>query len=69
VEGGMGIVKIRCPTTGALVSTGIETDYDNFERLPDVTSSMLCPACGATHQWSKNQAWHCESGPRTPEAA
>jgi hypothetical protein len=69
MEGGVGIIKIKCPTTGKLVSTGIETDLENFERLPEVNASMLCPACGQTHQWSKSKAWHCDAGPSGPPDA
>ena len=31
----MGVIMIRCPHTGLAVSTGIETDDETFDALPD----------------------------------
>jgi predicted RNA-binding Zn-ribbon protein involved in translation (DUF1610 family) len=52
----MGVVTITCPSTGQEITTGIETDEETFSCLPDVESHTLCPACGETHSWSKQQA-------------
>lgn len=53
----MGAIMIRCPTTGQLVSVGIDTDKDTFSGLPDVTAApILCPSCGKRHAWSKSDA-------------
>jgi hypothetical protein len=53
----MGVVMIRCPASGRDVSTGIEVDAATFDALPNVSSRMHCPACGAQHDWSKTEAW------------
>jgi len=51
----MGIIMINCPSTGRAVSTEIE--MQNVERLPTVIATMVCPACGGVHEWTKNDAW------------
>jgi len=56
----MGIVMIECPSTGHAVSTGIEMAGD--EQLPTVTATMVCPACGRIHEWTKDKAWLAEGG-------
>jgi hypothetical protein len=58
----MGVVMIKCPTTGRAVSTGIEVDADTFANLPDVSSRLGCSACGTQHSWSKSEAWLAEHG-------
>ena len=52
----MGMVMIMCPSTGQEITTGIETDEETFNCLPDVETRTLCPVCGAVHSWSKQQA-------------
>jgi len=52
----MSAISIQCPQTFSEVSVGLETDYLTFHTLPDVQSTMHCPACGAVHVWSKNSA-------------
>jgi hypothetical protein len=56
----MGIVMIRCPTTGREISTGIETDAASFAAVPDVLAHSPCPWCGLEHAWWKREAWLCE---------
>jgi hypothetical protein len=53
----MSSVMIRCPTTGCAVSTAIETEPDDFRRLPPVVAEMWCPACGQVHAWTTGSAW------------
>lgn len=53
----MGSIMIQCPRTLRDVPVGIDTDKHSFEAMPAVHSTMLCPACGAKHVWSKNWAW------------
>ncbi len=59
-EGIMGIVMIDCPDTGRAVSTGIE--MFSIEPLPMVTATTVCPVCGRTHKWTKDDAWLAEDG-------
>jgi hypothetical protein len=49
------MIMISCPSTGRAVSTEIE--MQNVERLPTVIATIVCPACGGVHQWTKNDAW------------
>jgi hypothetical protein len=48
---------IKCPTTGAPVSTGIEVESETFDQLPSVGARLKCPACGAEHVWTRDDAW------------
>jgi len=53
----MGTVMIRCPKTGRSVSTEIETEVSDFERLPYVEAELHCPHCGQSHTWTRREAW------------
>ncbi len=53
----MSSVMIKCPATGQPVCTGIETDSETFDGLPDVLSRSTCPLCGVDHSWWKREAW------------
>lgn len=56
----MGLVMIKCPSTGQAVSTGIE--MPTIERLPTVIATMVCSACGRVHEWTRADAWLAGSG-------
>jgi hypothetical protein len=51
------MIMIRCPSTGAEVSTGLGVDRYTFETLPEVEAEMRCAVCGQKHRWSRSQAW------------
>jgi hypothetical protein len=53
----MGAVMIRCPRTGGAVSTEIETEPEDFKRLPRVVARLHCPLCGEDHNWIASEAW------------
>ena len=53
----MSMITTRCPRTGREIPTGIETDPDSFEKIPDIPAKVRCPACGDEHEWRKSQAW------------
>jgi hypothetical protein len=59
-EKSVGIIMINCPATGHGVSTGIEVCAT--DQLPIVTATMVCPACGRVHEWTKNEAWLANGG-------
>ena len=50
------LVVIRCPRTGREVPTGVVTDIHDFASLPKGKTELRCPACGATHVWSREDA-------------
>jgi hypothetical protein len=52
----MAALMIVCPETRQEVFNGIETEEASFERLPDVPSRTLCPACGREHVWTPDHA-------------
>ena len=64
----MGIVMIRCPTTGRQIPTGIEIDQSSFNSTPVFFAQTYCPLCRATHRWFAKEAWVQEPGP-SAEAA
>lgn len=47
----MGIVMIRCPTTGRAISTGIKTDALSFNRALVFFAYTRCPICKIDHEW------------------
>jgi hypothetical protein len=53
----MSVITVKCPRTGLAISTGIETDRNSFDQLPDVLSHTHCPLCGLQHRWWKREAW------------
>ena len=59
-EGLMGVLMIKCPSTGRAVSTGIEMSA--VERLPIVIATATCSACGRVHEWTVKDAWLAEGG-------
>jgi predicted RNA-binding Zn-ribbon protein involved in translation (DUF1610 family) len=61
----MAVVMIKCSQTGRDVSTGIETDAETFERLPDLSTQLQCPQCGRMHVWRKAEAFLVDA-PRGP---
>jgi hypothetical protein len=58
----MGVVMITCPTTGRAISSGIESDRQTFDSLPDTLSRSKCPLCGAEHVWWTREAWLAPDG-------
>lgn len=48
---------VECPTTGALVPTGVDCDTEDFMTafIPAATL-RTCPECGDDHDWTKREA-------------
>ncbi len=57
----MGVLMIKCPTTGRDIPTGIEMDQRSFTRTPVFFSRTYCPFCRTDHEWFVKQAWVCEA--------
>lgn len=53
----MAAILIRCPTTNRAVPTGFKADAETFESIDYYQLKFNCPACGAVHTWSKENAW------------
>lgn len=56
----MGLVMIRCPVTGHVISTGLEASELSFNHSPVFFSRTFCPVCRRDHQWFATDAWVCE---------
>jgi hypothetical protein len=52
----MGVLVLRCPTTGREFSTGIFADEDTFKTLPNMVTKAACPHCGQLHRWRASEA-------------
>jgi hypothetical protein len=52
----MGMLVLKCSTTGREFSAGIYIDQDSFERLPDTVTKASCPHCGQLHSWWTREA-------------
>jgi hypothetical protein len=50
----MGVLMLKCPTTGREFSTGIHVEEGCFKRLPDILAYAPCPHCGLRHSgWTR----------------
>ena len=63
----MPVVTIVCPRTGKFVSTGMELEPSEFDRLGPKIFRIRCSACGSEHLWSRGTAWLTET-PKKPAA-
>jgi len=63
----MGILMINCPSTGRVVSTGIE--LSGVDQLPTVIATIQCSVCGCVHEWTKHNAWLAEDGEQYRDVA
>jgi len=52
----MGLLIFRCPTTGAAIDAGFETDPDTLSQLRLFTLSVPCAGCGETHRFTVGEA-------------
>lgn len=59
----MTMLMIRCPKTGRAFSTGIDTDPESFEKIPNVLAFARCPHCGLEHGWQRDDAWLADGSP------
>jgi hypothetical protein len=47
----MGLLMVKCPTSGREFSTGIQIEEEDLERLPEIMAESRCPHCGGNHVW------------------
>ena len=52
----MGVLLIRCPTTGREFSTGVQVEFDTLSCLPQLPSDTRCPHCLSVHFWLPREA-------------
>jgi hypothetical protein len=52
----MGLVVIKCPSTGKEVPTGFAMDKASFASSSMSGNSFTCPACRKQHTWNKADA-------------
>jgi hypothetical protein len=58
----MGVLMLKCPTTGREFSTGIHVEEDNFQKLPDTVTKAACPHCSQLHSCWTHDARLSELG-------
>lgn len=56
----MGIVMIKCPNTGRVISTGMKADRPRWDSTPVFFSRTYCPVCRTAHEWFAREAWVCD---------
>ncbi len=52
----MARVMIDCPETGKRIYTHMNFDWLEFEAVTIGTKSVVCPACGKIHQWTRSDS-------------
>jgi endogenous inhibitor of DNA gyrase (YacG/DUF329 family) len=57
MEDGMEHLIFVCPTTGRTVDSGVETEIGTLLRIRQHKVRVLCPACGACHEWLVGDAF------------
>lgn len=62
----MGILLVKCPTTGKEFSTGINADQGNLTGLRAVVAASICPHCGAEHAWRLEDARYVDAAEKKP---
>ena len=62
----MTFLMVKCPSSGQIVATGIETD--GIDRLPKVGTRMPCPLCRQEHFWTSRDVWFAEPAARQAKA-
>jgi hypothetical protein len=67
-EDRMGLLMLKCPSTGKEFSTGIITDAETFKKLPNTATKAACPHCGQSHRWLANEARLLEGDAARPSA-
>jgi hypothetical protein len=50
----------KCPRTKKLVSTGINIDLPDIDKLPERVTFSQCPHCGTVHGWTPKDTWVSE---------
>ena len=58
----MGVLMLKCPTTGREFSTGIHVEEDDFQKLPDTVTTAACPYCSQLHSGWTHDARLSEPG-------
>jgi hypothetical protein len=53
---------MTCPVTGKEFSTGVETDEQSLDLIPNAVARSMCPYCGDEHPWSKSDVRLSEDG-------
>lgn len=50
----MGRLLIKCPESEKMIPTGMEMDQRSFKGSTLQNNSVLCPECGKTHNWDRD---------------
>ena len=60
----MGVVMVKCPDTGRIISTGMVADRQSFNAMPVFFARVHCPICKKQHEWFARQAWVTDGAPQ-----
>ena len=53
----MGVVMIKCPSTGHAIPTGMKADRKSFRSSPVFFARTFCLICRTNHEWFAREAW------------
>ena len=45
----MSALSVRCPVTGQIIDTGVDTDPVSFHSIITEAVAVACPLCGSRH--------------------
>lgn len=57
----MGVLLVKCPTTGKNFSIGVYTDREALAGLNAIVTASICPHCGAEHAWRLEEARYVDA--------
>ena len=56
----MTILMFQCPRTKRLVSTSVDVDLADIDKLPDRVTFSQCPHCRTVHGWTPKDTFVSE---------
>lgn len=56
-ERALGLLILRCETTGKSIHTGVPFTQADLDRVRAAKLHLQCPACGELHGFSFANAW------------
>lgn len=59
----MGVLLVRCPTTGREFSLGVNSDKASLGGLHAIVTTSICPHCAAEHAWRLEEARYVDAIP------
>jgi hypothetical protein len=65
----LGLLMLRCETTGKSIHSGVPFTHDDLDRVRPAKIHLQCPACGELHGFSFSEAWIVDAEKPSAEGA